>query len=199
MKTEDLKAKGLTDEQVAFVMAENGKDLKKLQAENTNLTTERDNLKQRAETAENTLKKFDGIDADAMKAEVESWKQKATEAEKDYAAKIAERDFEDALKVELERMKFTSEAAKKSVVADIRAAGLKLKDGKILGLNDLIAQMREKDASAFVDEQLQNLEQNKARFTNPLNPPKPAGTKVSPAELMKMKNADPNLDIKQYM
>ena len=33
MKTEDLKAQGLTDEQVNFVMAENGKDLKKLQKE----------------------------------------------------------------------------------------------------------------------------------------------------------------------
>lgn len=27
MKTEDLKAQGLTDEQIAFVMAENGKDI----------------------------------------------------------------------------------------------------------------------------------------------------------------------------
>lgn len=169
MKTEDLKAKGLTDEQIAFVMAENGKDLKKLQTDNDRLTTERDGLKQRAESAEETLKKFDGIDADAMKAEVETWKQKAADAEKDYNAKIAERDFNDALKTEIEGFEFTSEAAKRAVIADIRAAGLKLKDGKILGLNDLITQMKEKDASAFVDEQQQGLEHNKARFTQPLN------------------------------
>ena len=42
MKTEDLKAQGLTDEQISFVMAENGKDLKKLQEENENLTSDRD-------------------------------------------------------------------------------------------------------------------------------------------------------------
>ena len=39
MKTEELKAQGLTEEQISFVMAENGKDLKKLQKENDNLTS----------------------------------------------------------------------------------------------------------------------------------------------------------------
>ena len=41
MKTEDLKAQGLSDEQINFVMAENGKDLKTLQDENAALKTEK--------------------------------------------------------------------------------------------------------------------------------------------------------------
>lgn len=44
MKTEELKAKGLTDEQITFVMAENGKDLKTLQDENALLKTEKAQL-----------------------------------------------------------------------------------------------------------------------------------------------------------
>lgn len=39
MKTEDLKAQGLTDEQITFVMAENGKDIKTLQDDNVALKT----------------------------------------------------------------------------------------------------------------------------------------------------------------
>ena len=31
MKTEELKAQGLTEEQITFVMAENGKDIKREQ------------------------------------------------------------------------------------------------------------------------------------------------------------------------
>ena len=116
-----------------------------------NLESDRDAWKKRAEDAEATLKTFDGIDPAKIQAEVETWKQKAETAEKDYAAKLAERDFEDALKEEIGQYKFTSEAAKKSIMADIRAAGLKCKEGKILGLSDLIAQMKEKDSSAFVD------------------------------------------------
>lgn len=44
MKTDDLKAQGLTDEQITFVMQENGKDLKALQDENATLKTEKSQL-----------------------------------------------------------------------------------------------------------------------------------------------------------
>ena len=44
MKTEELKEKGLTEDQIAFVMAENGKDLKKVQKENENLASDRDKM-----------------------------------------------------------------------------------------------------------------------------------------------------------
>lgn len=167
MKTEDLKEKGLTDEQIQFVMAENGKDIKKLQKENGTLESDRDNWKQRAETAEETLKKFDGVDLETMQTELNTWKQKAETAAKDYEQKIYERDFSDALKTELESVKFSSEAAKKAVMAEIKESGLKLKDGKILGLSDLIGQIKERDASAFVDENQQRAQQQAARFTTP--------------------------------
>lgn len=200
MKTEDLKAQGLTDEQIQFVMAENGKDLKKFQKENETLTSERDNWKQKAETAEETLKKFDGIDPEQMKSEVETWKQKAQDAEKDYQQKIYDRDFNDALKTAFDEIKFSSDAAKRAVMAEVREAGLKLNDGKILGLNDLIGQIKEKDASAFVDEQQEKANQNRAKFTVPGTGSNPTpGTKVSMSELMRMKNENPGLDISQYM
>lgn len=150
-----------------------------------NLESDRDAWKKRAEDAEATLKTFDGIDPAKIQAEVETWKQKAETAEKDYAAKLAERDFEDALKEEIGQYKFTSEAAKKSIMADIRAAGLKCKEGKILGLSDLLSQMKEKDSSAFVDEQQQSLEQYRARFTKPLNP---GGTSMTRETIMAIKD-----------
>lgn len=187
MKTEELQSKGLTEEQIAFVMAENGKDIKKLQKENEKLESECSSLKERAETAEETLKKFDGIDPDAIQKEVEAWKVKAEMAERNYAEKLAERDFEDALKEEIGKYKFTSEAARKAIMAEIREAGLKCKDGKILGISDLIAQMKEKDASAFVDEQQESLEQNKARFTQPLNH-NTGGKKMTRDEILGIKD-----------
>lgn len=182
MKTEDLKAQGLTDEQISFVMAENGKDLKKLQKENENLTADRDTWKEKAETAEETLKGFEGIDPAQVQAQLAEYKKKAEDAEKDLDQKLYERDFSDALKAELDGVKFTSDAAKRSVMADIKEAGLKLKDGKILGLNDLIAQMKKEDASAFVDEEQENAQRNAAHF-GPVTAPRgqqtpPGGTKT---------------------
>ena len=197
MKTEELKAWGLTDEQCEKVMAQYGKDVSKLQKENEKLTADRDKEKERADTAEETLKKFDGVDLEGMKAEVDNWRTKAENAEKDYAAQIAKRDFEDALKEEIGGYKFTSEAAKKAIMAEIREAGLKVKDGKILGLSDLLAQMKEKDASAFVDEKQEQLEAGRAKpFTGPLKGAAQPTTSekfkaMSLDERMKLKASDP--------
>lgn len=172
MKTEDLQKQGLTEEQISFVMAENGKDIKKAQRQADDLETDRDVWKQKAETAEGTLKKFEGIDPEKIQSELNVWKKKAEDVEKDYKAKLDERDFNDVLKMELDGIRFSSNAAKKAVEADIRTAGLKLKDGKILGLNDLIAQLKESDADAFVAENDPN--QHKATFTKPMDK-SPAG------------------------
>lgn len=176
MKTEELKAQGLTEEQISFVMAENGKDLKKLQKENDNLTSERDTWKEKAEAAETTLKGFEGVDLETMQKELSDWKQKATEAEKNAQAQLYERDFADALKTEFEGIKFSSEAAKRAIMAEVKEADLKLKDGKILGLNDLLSQMKEKDASAFIDDAQQQAQRNMARFTAPLGKQNAPGT-----------------------
>ena len=200
MKTEELKAQGLTEEQISFVMAENGKDLKKLQKENDNLTSERDTWKEKAEAAETTLKGFEGVDLETMQKELSDWKQKATEAEKNAQSQLYERDFADALKTEFEGIKFSSEAAKRAIMAEVKEADLKLKDGKILGLNDLLSQMKEKDASAFVDDAQQQAQQNMARFTVPAGKSGSAGklTKadwkgMSLDERIALKNSNPEL------
>nr|DAY85723.1 MAG TPA: minor structural protein [Caudoviricetes sp.] len=200
MKTEELKAQGLTEEQISFVMAENGKDLKKLQKENDNLSADRDTWKEKAEAAEATLKGFEGVDLETMQREISDWKQKATEAEKKAQEQLYERDFSDALKTEFEGIKFSSEAAKRAIMAEVKEAGLKLKDGKILGLNDLLSQMKEKDASAFVDDAQQQAQQNMARFTAPAGKSGSAGTLtkadwkgMSLDERIALKNSNPEL------
>lgn len=135
------------------------------------LTADRDQYKERAETAENTLKGFDGIDAEAMKKEIADWKVKAETAEKNYSAKLAERDFEDALRnaPELADEKFTSKAAKAAILSKVREMGLKQDSGTIYGLSQALDKFRAEDASAFVDEQQQKLEDNKARFTTSMS------------------------------
>ena len=129
--------------------------------------TDRDTWKGKAETAESTLKGFEGVDLETMQKDLADWKKKAEDAEKNAQAQLYERDFTDALKTEFEGIKFSSEAAKRAIMAEVKEAGLKLKDGKILGLNDLIEQMKQSDASAFVDESQQQAQQNQARFAAP--------------------------------
>ena len=144
------------------------------------LETDRDNWKSKADAAEETLNGLGNLDdLKNVQTELAEWKKKAEDAEKNAQAQIYERDFNDALKAELESVKFSSDAAKRAIMAEIKDAGLKLKDGKILGLSDLITQMREKDASAFVDEKQAEAQRNAARFTAP------AGRQATPGSMTK--------------
>lgn len=153
------------------------------------LETDRDNWKGMAETAEETLKSFEGIDPAKIQSEIATWKQKAKDAEENAQKQIYERDFNDALKAEMEGYEFTSEAAKKAVMADIKGAGLTLKNGKILGLSDLIEQIKKEDASAFVDENQQKLEGNRARFTQQTNKGGGSGTPMTLKDIYAIKDA----------
>ena len=150
--------------------------------------TDRDTWKEKAETAESTLKGFEGVDLETMQKDLADWKKKAEDAEKNAQAQLYERDFTDALKTEFEGIKFSSEAAQRAIMAEVKEAGLKLKDGKILGLNDLITQMKEKDASAFVDDEQQKAQQNQARFTQPTNKQGQGGA-LTKDQIMSIKDA----------
>ena len=149
---------------VKKTLSEHYKNAKEVAKILSKVEGERDDWKERAETAEETLKGFDGIDPANIQTELAGWKKKAEDAEKEFNAKIYERDFDDALKTALENVNFSSPAAKRSVTADIKSAGLKLKDGKILGLNDLLEQMKQDEPDTFVDESQQQAQQNQARF-----------------------------------
>lgn len=163
------------------------------------LEEDRDDWKERAEKAEETLKSFEGVDLQTIQSELGEWKKKVEETEKEMNRRLEERDFKDALKTELESIQFTSEAAKKAVMAEVMEAGLKVKNGKILGLSDLLGQIKESDPDAFVNEEMEQQEESKPKFTKRRKDNPPEGKKLTSAELMKLKNEHPEIDIKQYM
>ena len=160
----------LTDEQKESVKKSIGEELyskPELDKKVGKVETERDEYKERAETAEETLKGFDGKDFDTITRERDEWKRKAEQAEMDYDAKIAEREKTDLLKEAFENVKFSSESAKKAVMADIKA-NVTVKDGKLIGFKDLLEDAKKNDAGAFVDEKEEQNEQNQATFTTPM-------------------------------
>lgn len=142
----------------------------------------------RAETAEEALKGFDGIDPAKVSEQLAEANRKVKEAQEAAQKQLEERDFNDALKTELDGLKFTSTAARKAVEADIRAAGLKLKNGKILGLSDLIDQIKKDDSSAFVDDAQAQAQAAAARFDDKGGNPNPSGGVMNPKDISKIKD-----------
>lgn len=94
MKTEELKALGLTDDQIKEVFKLNGVDVN---AEKDKHKTEVDGLKAQLSTATESLKKFDGIDPSKLTETITELNQKLASQKADYEQKIADRDFNDLL------------------------------------------------------------------------------------------------------
>ena len=149
-------------------VAENYKTVSEVDKKTSKLETERDSWKERAETAEETLKGFDGKNLDEITKERDAWKKKAEDAEKDYSDKMAAHEKRELLKEAFAEIEFTSEAAKKAIMSQIED-GVTVKNGKLIGFNDLLEDAKKNDAAAFVNKDQQDLEQNRARFTNPAN------------------------------
>ena len=170
---EILKSNGIEvpEDKVASInkaVSENYKTVSEFDKKVSKLENERDSYKDRAESAEETLKGFDGKNLDEITKERDEWKKKAEDAEKDYTAKMAEHEKQELLKEAFADIEFTSTAAKNAIMAQI-AENVSVKNGKLIGFNDLLEDAMKNDASAFVDKAQQNLEQNKARFTGPMN------------------------------
>lgn len=157
----------LTDEEKESVKKSLGDELyskAELEKKVTKAEEDRDEWKKKAENAEETLKGFDGKDLETITRERDEWKKKAEDAEKDYEAKIAAREKDDLLKEAFEGIKFSSESAKKAIMRDI-AEGVSVKDGKLIGFNDLLEDAKKNDANAFVNEQDEQNKEKQAMFT----------------------------------
>ena len=97
MKTEALKALGLTDEQVAAVMKENGIDIAAEQKKASKIEAERDNYKSQLDTAQEALKGFDGVDVGELKGKIETLTADLVKKDGEYQSKIADMEFNSKL------------------------------------------------------------------------------------------------------
>ena len=142
MKTEDLKALGLNDDQVQRVFAMNGEEMNSLKASVATLTAERDTARTNLADAN---KKLEGYDPD--------WKQTATDAEQKAAAQVSDIKRQYAAASAASALKFTSESAKKAFLADLDAKNLPLQDdGTLLGVDDYVASYKKTDPGAFAPD-----------------------------------------------
>ena len=98
MKTEDLQAKGLTQEQIDYVMAEYGKEL-------NGIKQDRDNYKTQLTTAQATLKSFEGVNVQELQSKITQLTTDLANKETEYQKQIADRDFNDLLKTTAEGYK----------------------------------------------------------------------------------------------
>ena len=142
MKTEDLKAQGFTDEQIKYIMAENGKDI---EAEKAKIKVETEKLTKANETIKSlqeTVKKFDGVD-------VEKLKQDLADAETKYNTELSAIKLNNALEMALIKGKAKNT---KAVKALLDTESIKLDGDKLLGLEEQLAKLKTDNSYLFEEE-----------------------------------------------
>ena len=97
MKTEDLKNQGLTEEQIKFVMAENGADIKKYKDMAENQKSQLDDFKQKMEEANKQIESFKEMDIESIKKNAEEYKKKYEESQKESEIKLKALQYDTAL------------------------------------------------------------------------------------------------------
>lgn len=104
MKRDDLTAKGLTPEQVEFVMSEYGRELNPIIAE-------RDAYKSQLETAQATLKTMEGVDPAALNQKITDLTNQLAGKDTEIANIRAEYAFTDSIKEAIRKAGARSEKA----------------------------------------------------------------------------------------
>lgn len=148
-----------------------------------------DKLESDLKTANETLEKFKDIDPEQMAAEIDKYKKAAEDSEKNFKAELEKRDYSDAIDKRLEDIKFSSEAAKKAFRNDLIENPLQMRNGELLGFDEVYKQAKETDPKAFVDEKTEQLEQGKAKFTTKVETGAGGSGAMTKEEIMSIKDA----------
>lgn len=116
---------------------------------------------------------------------------------KAYKEQLKKQAYEFAVKDYANTKEFSSSAAKRDFISQLKSAELKMDGDKILGADDFLSKYAEENAEAFVTKTEPTPapapQPSKPEFVQPTGGTEPA--KMSLSELMRLKNENPDANI----
>lgn len=140
-------------------------------------------MTERAETAENTLKGFEGKDFDAITKDRDEWKQKHADLEKKHQEEADAREFTDEL---IEAIKAAKGKNPKAIMALLPIDDLKASKNRRKDIDAAIAKVKESDAYQFDDGDGGT---PPAKFTGPRKDGGNGGGKLTKKDIMAERDA----------
>ena len=119
--------------------------------------TEKSGLAEQIKLANEEIERFKGMDIEGVKTAASEWETKYNKAQEEATAKIAEMEYSSVLKDALSGEKFSSTYARDGIMSEICGKKLPLTDGKIVGLEETMNEIRKAQPDAFIFEQAPNL------------------------------------------
>lgn len=146
MKREDLKKLGLADDVVDKVMLMHGSTSEELKSTKAQLETVNAQLTQANTTINELNEKVNKApNVDELKAQIQTQKEA-------YEKQIEDIKYDHALANYLSSITFSSDLVKEAVTNKFKEKSFKLENGKLLGADDYIEELKKSQPSAFVVE-----------------------------------------------
>lgn len=156
MKKDELIALGVAEDIADKVLAINGKDIEKQKKRADDAELERDNYKNQAETAQqsltDTLAKFEGLEsAEAVNQQIADLKAKNEADKAKWEKDIAQRDQSKWLDEKLNEYGVSSPLARKAIIADCMSENgpLKWSNNQFYGFSDYMAEQKKADNALY--------------------------------------------------
>ena len=173
-----------------------------LEAKDKQIKTLNDTISTRNTDLETLKKQLEeaGTDADKLNelnSQFADLKGRYEADTKAYKEQLKKQAYDFAVKDFANTKEFSSSAAKRDFIEQLKRAELKMDGDKILGADDFTAKYQAENADAFVvkkDPEPAPTADPKPKFVEPTGTP-PAGKKFSLSELMRMKNENPDASI----
>lgn len=152
MNREELKALGLTDDQIDKVMAAHGKVVNSTKEQLDTVTTERDSLKEQITERDTQLDNLSKQvkDNEELTAEINRLKEENQTSTSELQQKLDQQAFDFTLDKALSSANVRNSKALKALL-DLEK--VKLDGEKLLGLDDQLTALKESDAYLFQQEE----------------------------------------------
>lgn len=149
-------------------------------------------LRQSLEAAQADAGKLTGVQQSLSDLQAKYAQEKAQ-----YEKSMADQRYEFAVRERANGLKFSSAAAKRAFVQEAISKEFKMDGENLLGFDDYVAKYKTDDPGAFVPDTppVDPSKPTPPEITLPGKHDKPTGAKHSLAELMQMKNDNPDMEI----
>ena len=151
MKREDLKAMGLTDEQIDKIMTENGKDIEKHKTEAETAKTTLGQTKTQLDEANKKIEEFKGLDIDGIKTAADDYKTKFEEAERNHKAELEKIAYGSAAEKFIDSLKPKDGLSKSAILSEFSKKEFKLDGDSFQGAKEWAEQFKKENAAHFTD------------------------------------------------
>lgn len=149
MDKEKLIKMGISEETAEAILKEFSNEVGKITEERDTAVTKSETLEKQLSEANETIAGFGDIKPGEFQQKVKDWEEKYNKDTGELKKQLEEREITYQTEKFMSGYKFTSDLAKTAATSAFREKGFKLEDGKFLGGEEFMEELKKNNPSAF--------------------------------------------------